>query len=80
MINTCIHVSHKHFPLQLNHLYVVLCAGRLQDRIAAKSRRLLETESRLMGTYYPTAEVQQQRQQELQRTLQEQIAAQAAER
>lgn len=38
------------------------------------------TEARLMGSLYPTAEVQQQRQQELERVRQEQLAAQAAER
>jgi hypothetical protein len=52
----------------------------MQELIAAKGRRMMATETRLMSTLYPTPEVQQERMQELERTRQEQLAAQAAER
>lgn len=64
---------------------ITCCAGPcmpyvLQEAIAAKGRRLMANEARLMGSLYPTAEVQQQRLQELEKVRQEQLAAQAAER
>lgn len=40
----------------------------------------MANEHRLLGSLYPTAEVQQQRLQELERVKQEHLAAQAAER
>jgi len=52
----------------------------LQEAIAARARRMQATEARLMGSLYPTTEVQQQRQQELERVRQEQLTAQAAAR
>lgn len=56
------------------------CTLHMQEVIAAKGRRMMATETRLMSTLYPTPEVQQERMQELERTRQEQLAAQAAER
>lgn len=53
---------------------------REQEAIAARARRMQATEARLMGSLYPTTEVQQQRQQELERVRQEQLTAQAAAR
>jgi hypothetical protein len=52
----------------------------LQEAIAAKGRRLMATEARLMGSLYPTPAVQNERMQDFERTRQEQLAAHAAER
>jgi hypothetical protein len=52
----------------------------LQEAIAAKAKRMMATEHRIMGSLYPTTQVQQQRQQDLERVRQEQLQAQAAER
>lgn len=52
----------------------------LQEAIAAKGRRMMATENRLMSALYPTPEVQHERMQDFERTRQEQLAAHAAER
>jgi hypothetical protein len=52
----------------------------LQDALAAKGRRQMEHETRLMHTLYPTPEIQQQRHQELEALRAQQVAAQSADR